>query len=43
MPTNPVLEIDIGSVAYELEATQPKLDLKIEEKDDKDSFMQRLS
>lgn len=32
---SPILEIDIGSATYELEATQSKLALKIEDKDDK--------
>ena len=40
MPTqSPILEIDIGSATYELEATQSKLALKIEDKDDKGSLL----
>lgn len=43
MPTqpesNPLIEIDIGSIVYQVEATKPLLDLCIEEKDAKGSLL----
>jgi len=42
MPTqSPILEIDIGSAAYQLAATQSKLSLTIEDKDEKDTLLNR--
>lgn len=41
MPTqpNPLIEIDIGSVAYQVEASSQVLDLTIEEKDDSKTLL----